>query len=161
MSEGEILLTNDRMENNIPYISLNSCKDTETFRPANLWGTWTSVLYLVFGDPRLLLAVPLVVIHTAAVAVKDVQVVDGHLQTHTTASFHTQEQLKGALKAVFTQPENISHHRRARLVSGRFDRGGNGVWSTTNTTRGRAFTEKQFVKKTHGIGLNKPGQTFI
>lgn len=39
-----------------------------------------SLVYLVFRDPRLLLAVPFVIIQTAAVAVKDVQVVDGHLQ---------------------------------------------------------------------------------
>lgn len=82
MSEGEILLTNDRIENNIPYISLNSCKDTETFSSPN-WGIGgfsDPVIYLVFRDPRLLLAVPFVIIQTAAVAVKYVQVVDGHLQ---------------------------------------------------------------------------------
>lgn len=40
MSEGEILLTNERMENSIPYISLNSCKDTERLRSAGSWGTF-------------------------------------------------------------------------------------------------------------------------
>ena len=30
MSRGDILLTNERMENSIPYINLNSCRDTET-----------------------------------------------------------------------------------------------------------------------------------
>lgn len=78
MSEGEILLTNDRMENSIPYISLNSCKDTERLDPASSGGV--RVAYLVFGDARLLLAVPLVIIQTAAVAVEYVHVVDGHLQ---------------------------------------------------------------------------------
>ena len=29
-SRGDILLTNERMENSIPYINLNSCRDTET-----------------------------------------------------------------------------------------------------------------------------------
>lgn len=45
-----------------------------------LGGFSDSLVYLVFRDPRLLLAVPFVIIQTAAVAVKDVQVVDGHLQ---------------------------------------------------------------------------------
>lgn len=84
MSEGEILLTNDRMENNIPYISLNSCKNTETFSSPSFPGILkSSDTYFVFRDPSLLLAVPFVVIKAAAVAVKDVQVVDGHLQTQT------------------------------------------------------------------------------
>lgn len=38
-----------------------------------------SVPYLLLGDPRLLLAIPFVIIQAAAVSVKYVQVVDSHL----------------------------------------------------------------------------------
>lgn len=39
-----------------------------------------SVPYLLLGDPRLLLAIPFVIIQAAAVSVKYVQVVDSHLK---------------------------------------------------------------------------------
>lgn len=90
MSEGEILLTKERMENSIPYISLNSCEGTQTFsellRPRTQLSD--SLVYLVFGDARLLLAVPFVIIQAAAVAVKYVQVVDGHLRTGVSVVQH-------------------------------------------------------------------------
>ena len=90
MSRGDILLTNERMENSIPYISLNSCRETHTHR--QVFGFYFLRLYSVFskrfnftshlflGDSRLLLAVPLVIIQTVSIPVKYVQVMNGHLK---------------------------------------------------------------------------------
>lgn len=90
MSTGDILETKERMENSIPYISLNSCRDTHArsvhtharrFHRHPL-SPRDPELHLLLGDPRLLPAVPLVVVQTAAVPVEDVQVMDRHLK-HT------------------------------------------------------------------------------
>ena len=99
MSRGDILLTNERMENSIPYISLNSCRDTNT----HCLPKYTQLVYLfvclrcaphlILGDPRLLLAVPLIIVQTVSTAVKDVQVVDRHLtHKHTNTVINTQSE---------------------------------------------------------------------
>lgn len=83
MSRGDILLTKERMENSIPYISLNSC----THKHAGYIHTHFILFvclhlfqHLLLRDPRLLLPVPLVVKQTVSITIKYVQVVNSHLK---------------------------------------------------------------------------------
>lgn len=85
MSRGDILLTKERMENSIPYISLNSCthKHTGHIHTLLFVGLFVCLClfqHLLLRDPRLLLPVPLVVKQTVSISIKYVQVMNRHLK---------------------------------------------------------------------------------
>lgn len=112
MSSGDILLTNERIEKSIPYISLNSWRRKKKKGRVSSWflketgqgwerakvrsgeaglgpcasgdarspGCAGPCRHLLLVDPRLLLAVPLAVMQTYSIPVKQVQVVDCHLR---------------------------------------------------------------------------------